>query len=146
MDRLAFDRRVKALTKDLPPLPDFSRFHDRFRADPMAVRHAEGDMREAFFLAYDEDNCEYLPLVGRGAGDRRMERAANSSRPPSSFPIRRAFRYWCRARCVTARCSTFMRKLDVKEIHGYVQELGLRVFKARALKVAKHGVRIAAAE
>ena len=39
----------------------FSRFHDAFRSDKTT---AEGDIRSAFFLAYDEDNCDYLALDG----------------------------------------------------------------------------------
>ena len=60
MERLAFEHRVKSLTVDLPPLPDFSRFHDAFR--PAGSDTPEGDIRSAFFLAYDEDNCDYLSL------------------------------------------------------------------------------------
>ena len=61
MERLAFDHRVKNLMEDLPPLPDFSRFHDAFRADDVT---SEGDIRTAFFKSYDEKNCDYLELDG----------------------------------------------------------------------------------
>ncbi|MFT5358429.1 MAG: arginine decarboxylase, partial [Polyangiales bacterium] len=47
---------VRSLTVDLPPLPDFSAFHDAFRTD-LESETREGDMRAAFFLAYNEDNC-----------------------------------------------------------------------------------------
>ncbi len=104
MDRLAFDRRVKALTKDLPPLPDFSAFHERFRAGDGSGT-PEGDIRAAFFLAYDEDNCDYFPLWGE-ALEKAMEAGASSSPPPSSSPIRRAFPSWCRDRSCHAMCST----------------------------------------
>ncbi len=76
MEKLAFERRVKNLMEDLPPLPDFSRFHDAFRSKGETP---EGDIRTAFFLAYDEDNCDYLALDelaarstrrGQGARDR----------------------------------------------------------------------------
>jgi hypothetical protein len=65
MERMAFEKRVKSLVEDLPPLPDFSRFHDAFRADRSPRRRHP----QAFFLAYDEDNCDYLDLDGslRGA-------------------------------------------------------------------------------
>ena len=56
-----YDKKVKSLVEDLPPLPDFSRFHDAFRKK-LDGTVAEGDSRSAFFLAYDADNCEYLSL------------------------------------------------------------------------------------
>ncbi|MEZ5912156.1 MAG: hypothetical protein R3D84_07980 [Paracoccaceae bacterium] len=77
----------------VPPLPDFSRFHDAFRAGPDTP---EGDIRSAFFLAYDEDNCDYLDLDDRLS--ERLEAGRNWSPPRSSSPIRRAFRSWCRGR------------------------------------------------
>jgi arginine decarboxylase len=39
----------------------------------------------------------------------------------------------------------FMRKLDVKEIHGYRPELGLRVFREKTLKALGKAIREAAA-
>jgi arginine decarboxylase len=60
-ERLLHQRKVRSLTEDLPPLPDFSRFHDRFRPGHKDGT-AEGDIRAAFFLAYDEEACDYLSL------------------------------------------------------------------------------------
>ena len=48
----AFAARVKSLMEDVPDLPNFSRFHDRFRDDPQGTT-LEGDMRAAFYMAYD---------------------------------------------------------------------------------------------
>ncbi len=59
-ERAVLERRVHSLTHDLPDLPDFSYFHDRFRPDPKAST-PEGITRDAFFLAYNDDACEYLP-------------------------------------------------------------------------------------
>jgi len=47
----AFRQRVKSLMEDVPGLPNFSRFHDRFRTDPSGTT-LEGDMRSAFYMAY----------------------------------------------------------------------------------------------
>src|SRR5690606_11101778 len=55
MERLSFERRVKNLMQDLPPLPDFSRFHEAFCAD---ADTGEGDIRSAIFLSYDENKCD----------------------------------------------------------------------------------------
>ncbi len=49
--------RIKSLTEDVPPLPDFSHFHSSFLAVPGVPG---GNMRDAFFLAYNENNCEYI--------------------------------------------------------------------------------------
>jgi len=144
MERLAFDRRVKALTKDLPPLPDFSAFHERFRSGDGSGT-PEGDIREAFFLAYDEDNCEYFPLWGEEL-EAEMEKGRELVSTSFIIPYPPGFPILVPGQVLSRDVLDFMRKLDVKEIHGYVPELGLRVFKARALKVAKHGARIAAAE
>src|SRR5205823_8064432 len=53
VQRRAHDRRVSLLSKQPPPLPDFSAFHDRFRPDPSSPT-PEGDLRQAFFLDSDE--------------------------------------------------------------------------------------------
>jgi arginine decarboxylase len=46
---------------------------------------------------------------------------------PPGFPI------LVPGQCVSAEILAFMRALDVKEIHGYRPELGLRVFTDEAL-------------
>jgi arginine decarboxylase len=66
-------KRIKSLMEDVPPLPDFSRFHSSFQAVPGVPG---GDIRQSYFLAYKSDNCEYIPLNecldviegGRGTG------------------------------------------------------------------------------
>ena len=47
---------------------------------------------------------------------------------PPGFPI------LVPGQVVSREILTFMRKLDVKEIHGYRPELGLRVFTEEALR------------
>ena len=87
MERLGFERRVRSLVELVPPLPDFSRFHEAFRDGETP----EGDIRSAFFLAYDEENCDYLALDGSvmaalDAG--RMLVSASFIIPyPPGFPI-----------------------------------------------------------
>ena len=59
----AFAARVKSLMTDVPDLPNFSHFHEAFRQD--AGRSTpEGDMRTAFYGAYDAAGCEYVTLHG----------------------------------------------------------------------------------
>ena len=131
MERRAFERRVQSLMVDLPPLPDFSRFHDAFRAGPETP---EGDIRAAFFLAYDEDNCDYLELDGSVnavlESGREVVSASFIIPYPPGFPI------LVPGQVISAEILAFMRALDVSEIHGYRPDLGLRVFTGEAL--ARH--------
>ena len=124
------DKKIYSLTEDLPPLPDFSRFHPAFKADPDGAT-PEGHIRSAFFLAYDDECCEYLSL------EEEIDAVLDSGRElvsagfitpyPPGFPI------LVPGQVVSNEILGFMRKLDVKEIHGYRAELGLRVFKQKTL-------------
>jgi arginine decarboxylase len=129
MEKLAFERRVKALVEDVPPLPDFSRFHESFRGDPETP---EGDIRSAFFLAYDENNCEYLDLATELdaviATGREVVSSSFIIPYPPGFPI------LVPGQVISREILAFMRALDVSEIHGYRPELGLRVFTEAALE------------
>ena len=129
--RRLFERRVHSLTEDLPPLPDFSRFHNVF--NPGSDNNtSEGDLRKAFFLAYNEDNCEYLHINDGSIEDeiaqgREIVSASFVIPYPPGFPI------LVPGQVVSKDILRFMRKLDVKEIHGYSSELGLQVFTSDAL-------------
>jgi arginine decarboxylase len=130
-ERAAFDARVKSLMTDVPDLPNFSRFHDVFRDNPSGASN-EGHMREAFFMAYDEANCEYIRLASPDIDARLKEGpplvSANFVIPyPPGFPI------MVPGQVIAADTITFMRKLDVKEIHGYQAARGLKLLKPSAL-------------
>ncbi|WP_262695681.1 aminotransferase class I/II-fold pyridoxal phosphate-dependent enzyme [Kordiimonas aquimaris] len=126
------DANVKSIVEDLPPLPDFSRFHDAFREDVTGAV-AEGDSRSAFFLAYDADNCEYIGLNDSALDDGFKEGREFVS---SSFviPYPPGFPILVPGQVVTSDIILFLRKLDVEEIHGYRPELGLRMFTPEALE------------
>ena len=131
----AFAARVKSLMTDVPDLPNFSRFHDFFRENPKAPSN-EGHMRPAFFMAYDEANCEFLKLAGKEIDDRLKNGpelvSANFVIPyPPGFPI------MVPGQVITLDTITFMRKLDVKEIHGYNAGHGLKLIKPSALAARK---------
>ncbi len=126
-------KRVDALTKHQPPLPDFSRIHDSFRPDP-AGDTPEGYLRSAYFLAYNDEACEYLSLEDDAlaeamASGREVVSASFIIPYPPGFPI------LVPGQVVSQGILDFMRALDVKEIHGYRPELGLRVFTQEALGV-----------
>ncbi len=130
-ERKAHDNKVNGLLHELPPLPDFSRFHDAFRPDPKGHTR-EGVMRDAYFLSYDEDACEYLTLEEgieeAMAAGREVVSATFIIPYPPGFPI------LVPGQVVSKEIIGFFKALDVKEIHGYRPDLGLRVFTEDALK------------
>ncbi|MGB2634629.1 MAG: hypothetical protein WAM58_11910 [Candidatus Acidiferrum sp.] len=131
----AFDARVKALMTDVPDLPNFSCFFDRFREDPSS-KTSEGDMRSAFFAAYREDQCEHMKLSSPEIDKRLKEGpelvSANFVIPyPPGFPI------MVPGQVINAQTIEFMRKLDVKEIHGFSAALGLKLLNPAFLRSLK---------
>ena len=130
--RRLFERRVHSLTEDLPPLPDFSRFHHVF--NPGSDNNtSEGDLRKAFFLAYNEDNCEYL-LINDGSIEAEIAQGREIVSASFVIPYPPGFPILVPGQVVSNDILRFMRKLDVKEIHGYSSELGLQVFTSNALE------------
>ncbi len=128
LGRRARDRRVAALTTNPPPLPDFTRFADRFRHD---LNSPDGDLRAAYFLAYKAGACEYLPteeLADRVEQGREVVSAMFVTPYPPGFPI------LVPGQVVTTDILAFMSALDTREIHGYVPEFGFRVFTEAALQ------------
>ncbi|NNE24271.1 MAG: aminotransferase class I/II-fold pyridoxal phosphate-dependent enzyme [Rhizobiales bacterium] len=128
MEKLSFERRVKNLVEDLPPLPDFSSFHEAFRSDGPT---SEGDIREAFFLSYNENNCDYLQLDAVAA---ELE-ASTTELVSASFiiPYPPGFPILVPGQVISKEILEFMQALDVSEIHGYRPDLGLRIFTGEAL-------------
>ncbi|OAN67792.1 ornithine decarboxylase [Sulfitobacter sp. EhC04] len=128
MERLSFDKRVTNLMEHYPPLPDFSRFHDAFRA---AQDTPEGDIRTAYYLSYDDENCDYLELDGSLKDAMKEGKTLVSASfiipYPPGFPI------LVPGQVISEEILDFMRALDVSEIHGYRPDLGLRVFTQKAL-------------
>jgi len=93
-------------------------------------------MRAAFFMAYDEANCEFVTLVSKDIDDRLKSGpelvSANFVIPyPPGFPI------MVPGQVITEATIAFMRKLDVKEIHGYHAAQGLKLLRPDALAARK---------
>ncbi len=124
-------RRIRSLSEDLPPLPDFSRFSREFLRDN-ANPTPDGKMRIAYFLAADLDNCEYF-LIDDGSIEQEM--AAGRDLVSASFviPYPPGFPILVPGQVISPEILAFMLALDVKEIHGYQPELGLQVFTPEAL-------------
>ena len=90
-------------------------------------------MRSAFFCAYREQDCEHSKLASPEIDKRLKEGpelvSANFVIPyPPGFPI------MVPGQVITADTIDFMRKLDVKEIHGYNAALGLKLLKTSVLE------------
>ncbi|HEX4524509.1 MAG TPA: decarboxylase [Casimicrobiaceae bacterium] len=134
-ERAAFAKRVKSLMTDVPDLPNFSRFHDHFREDPSSVT-SEGDMRTAFYMAYDEEGCEHIPLTSPEI-DRRIKEGPPMVSAHFVIPYPPGFPIMVPGQVIEKDTIDFMRKLDVKEIHGYDATLGLKLIKSDRLGTAK---------
>jgi len=122
---------------DVPNLPNFSYFYDTFREDPKSGT-SEGDMRTAFFGAYREEQCEHIKLSSPDI-EKRLKNgpelvSANFVIPyPPGFPI------MVPGQVIDAGTIEFMRKLDVKEIHGFNATLGLKLLKPSFVESLKSG-------
>jgi arginine decarboxylase len=92
-------------------------------------------MRTPFFLAYDEANCTHVKLNSKEIDDlvkTGQAVSANFVIPyPPGFPI------MVPGQVITAETLVFMRKLDVKEIHGYQAATGLKLIKPEKVGGAK---------
>ncbi len=123
--------KIYSLTKDFPPLPDFSYFHHSFQAVPGVPG---GNIREAFFLAYNEENYEYMPLaecLPAMENDRILVASSFIIPYPPGFPV------LVPGQVVSKEIIRFLTALDVSEIHGYRADLGLRIFKENVLNRQK---------
>lgn len=126
-----FDARVKSLMTDVPDLPNFSHFHDSFRGDA-GTKTNEGDIRSGFYSAYDAAGCEYIRL-GDSEIDRRLKAGPDLVSASFVIPYPPGFPIMVPGQVITQETIDFMRKLDVKEIHGYDAKEGLKLVRAEAL-------------
>src|SRR6185436_4555247 len=134
-EKATFKARVKSLVEDVPDLPNFSRFHDAFRDNPKS-KTAEGHMREAFYLAYDPAALEFVKLNSKEC-DERLKNGPEMVSSKFVIPYPPGFPIMVPGQVITQETITFMRKLDVKEIHGYNASLGLECLKPQALAALK---------
>jgi arginine decarboxylase len=146
--RKTFDARVKSLMTDVPDLPNFSCFHDGFRSDA-GEKTNEGDIRSGFYAAYDAAGCEYIRLADPEI-DRRLKSGPELVSASFVIPYPPGFPIMVPGQVITQETIDFMRKLDVKEIHGYDAAEGLKLVRPEALAKLgdrhsrAHGIRDAA--
>jgi arginine decarboxylase len=135
--RKTFEARVKSLMTDVPDLPNFSHFHQSFRGDA-GNKTNEGDIRSGFYSAYDASGCEYIRLADPEI-DRRLKSGPDLVSANFVIPYPPGFPIMVPGQVITQETIDFMRKLDVKEIHGYDAAEGLKLVRTEAL--AKMGKR-----
>lgn len=131
-ERQAFWSRVKSLMTDVPDLPNFSCFHDAFRSDAGA-RTSEGDIRSGFYAAYDAAGCEHIRLADKEI-DRRLQDGPSLVSANFVIPYPPGFPIMVPGQVLSHDTIDFMRKRDVKEIHGYDAAEGLKLIRPGALE------------
>jgi arginine decarboxylase len=146
--RKTFEARVKSLMTDVPDLPNFSHFHASFRSDA-GTKTNEGDIRSGFYAAYDAAGCEFIRLADPEI-DHRLKAGPDLVSASFVIPYPPGFPIMVPGQVITQETIDFMRKLDVKEIHGYDAKEGLKLVRSEALaKIgdhhsAVHGIKAAA--
>jgi arginine decarboxylase len=130
-ERDAHQRAVLRLTAPSAPLPDFSGFHPSFQDGQGPT--PEGDIRQAFYLSYDDSHCEYLmpdEVERRLESGQQVVSASFVTPYPPGFPI------LLPGQVFSPQILAFMRSLDTPEVHGYRPDLGYRVYVGKALEIA----------
>lgn len=130
--QLRMVRRCMQLEKSLPPLPDFTRFHKAFCivGEDLEEKYRPGNIRQAYFLAYKEENCEYLmweEMEQRFAEGKPVVGATFIIPYPPGFPV------VVPGQEISQHIVTFMNALDASEVHGFVAGTGVKVFKEEVL-------------
>jgi arginine decarboxylase len=139
-DRAHHERAVLRLTTPSASLPDFSGFHACFleKNGEEAPSTPDGDLRRAFYLGYDDSLCEYLSAD-------EVEEKMESGQPVVSAtfvtPYPPGFPVLVPGQVFSRQILSFMRSLDIAEIHGYKPHLGYRVFTDKALEMAEASLR-----
>ena len=126
-----FAERVNSFMTDVPDLPNFSHFHESYRQDVDGVA-VEGDIRTAFFQSWNPDNSEYVGLFSEEC-DRRLKEGPPMVSAKLVIPYPPGFPILVPGQVISKEIIDFMRKLDVKEVHGYEASRGLQLLKLNAI-------------
>jgi len=135
-ERARFEKKVHRLSTNTAPLPDFSGFHPVFRDHSGTVDTPEGDVRRAFYLSYNDGNCEYLSgteIEEKLAAGSQVVSATFVTPYPPGFPV------LVPGQLFSQQILTFVRDLDTKEIHGYHPDIGYRVYTDKAIEMCGAG-------
>jgi arginine decarboxylase len=114
------------------PLCNFSGFHPAFRDHSGSEPTPEGDVRRAFYLSYDDTNCEYL--TGEQI-DEKLDAGVDIVSATYVTPYPPGFPVLVPGQVFSREILQFMRDLDTKEIHGYEPNFGYRVYTEKAIEM-----------
>ncbi|EUD64819.1 lysine decarboxylase [Plasmodium inui San Antonio 1] len=122
-----FNDSVYNLVSNYIDLSEFSEFHPLFkkRYSDSRVFNREGDLRMAFYLAYEEDYVEYILMADLKERVRQSELIVSASfiiPYPPGFPV------LVPGQLVSQEIVDYLSGLSVKEIHGYDESIGFRCF------------------
>ncbi|MBL7945377.1 MAG: hypothetical protein JNN32_04890 [Flavobacteriales bacterium] len=127
VDKQAHLGVLRELRGEETPLPDFTNFHRSFQGQPGVPG---GDLRAAYFLAYDERRCRNVHLE---KALKELEEGKELVSASFVIPYPPGFPVLVPGQVINRKIIDFLIAIDVKEIHGYRPELGLRVFTDAAL-------------
>ena len=144
IERRIHEKRVRSLTLEQPPLPDFSSFHFAFRG-----RSVEGRARRATATSAARSSCPTTTRTASTSAWTRPREAIKAGRDLVSalfvIPYPPGFPILVPGQVISAEILQFMAALDVREIHGFRPELGFRIFNDAALARVARGHRARAA-
>ena len=92
----------------------------------------EGDVRRAFYLSYDDTNCEYL--MGEQI-DEKLDAGIDVVSATFVTPYPPGFPVLVPGQVFSREILQFMRDLDTTEIHGYEPNFGYRVYTEKAIEM-----------
>jgi len=131
-ERGRFAQKVCRLTSGSAPLPNFSGFHPAFRDPSGTEATPEGDVRRAFYLSYDDTNCEYL--TGEQI-DEKLNAGIDVVSATLVTPYPPGFPVLVPGQLFSQQILTFLRDLGTPEIHGYQPNFGYRVYTEKAIEM-----------
>ena len=140
-EREHFEQAVFRLTEMSLPLPDFSGFHPAFLDHSGSEPTPEGDVRRAFYLSYEDTNCEYL--TGNQI-DERLDAGVDIVSATYVTPYPPGFPVLVPGQVFSHEILQFMRDLDTPEIHGYLPNFGYRVYTEKAIEMVSESLGLAA--
>ncbi len=140
-EREHFEQAVFRLTEMSLPLPDFSGFHPAFLDHSGSEPTPEGDVRRAFYLSYEDTNCEYL--TGNQI-DERLDAGVDIVSATYVTPYPPGFPVLVPGQVFSHEIIQFMRDLDTPEIHGYLPNFGYRAYTEKAIEMVGESLGLAA--
>ncbi|CAD2089869.1 lysine decarboxylase, putative [Plasmodium vinckei brucechwatti] len=127
-----FNESVYNLVYNYIELSQFSDFHPLFKkkyrdtnGNDNKIFNREGDLRKAFYLAYEEDYVEYILMA-----DLKERVKHNGMVVSASFiiPYPPGFPVLVPGQIISNEILNYLSGLSVKEIHGYDENIGFRCF------------------